>query len=106
MLVAEVGDSPDATAIFRIRFDGNLGAESGHGAIGGQNEDLREQLGEGYEEGAPLATAITLATSSIETAEERSIPTEDWEAAVLDRALGRRIFRRLTPDEIESARTG
>jgi hypothetical protein len=41
----------------------------------------------------------------IESAESREIPADDWEAAVLDRTLGRRKFRRLTPDEIAAARS-
>ena len=106
VLVAEVGSTPDDTAIFRIRFDGNLGAETGHGAIGGTDDTLTEHLDEGYEEGAPLGAALSLATGAIETAADKTIDHADWEAAVLDRGLGRRIFRRLTAEEIGAARSG
>ena len=47
-----------------------------------------------------------MATGAIETAADKTIDHADWEAAVLDRGLGRRIFRRLTAEEIGAARSG
>jgi proteasome alpha subunit len=104
VVVAEVGDGPSDTAIFRIRYDGNLGTEEAFGAIGGANEELQPLLEAGYVEQAALPDVLRLATASLEAAEERSIEDTDYEAAVLDRTLGRRIFRRVSPEEIGTAR--
>ena len=104
VLVAEVGDAAEDTAIFRIGFDGNLSTEQSFGAIGGDHEELAGLLDAGYADGASLEAVLQLATSSLESAEEREIADADYEAAVLDRNLGRRIFRRITPDEIGAAR--
>jgi proteasome alpha subunit len=104
VLVAEVGDTPDDTAIFRIRYDGNLGTESGFGAIGGAYEDLGPLLEDGYVEQSPLSEMLGLAIASLETTVERAIDDADYEAAVLDRTAGRRIFRRVDLAEIGAAR--
>jgi proteasome alpha subunit len=104
VLVAEVGDDRDATEIYRVQFDGTLRHETGFGAIGGKDEDLAARLGQDHQPGMSLAAAVRLAAGSIEAVEEREVATTDWEAAVLDRNLDRRKFRRLTPDEIAAAR--
>ncbi len=104
VVVAEIGDDPSATELFRVQFDGTLVSEQRFDAIGGEEEDLREKLREGYEAGRPLAGAIQAAAGAVEAVEERSIPAADWEAAVLDRTLGRRKFRRLDTEEIAAAR--
>ena len=106
VFVAEVGDDATATSVFRIQFDGTLVPEKGYGAIGGGEEELREKLAESYEPGRSLEAAIATSTAAIEAVEEREVPDDDWEAAVLDRSLGRRRFRRLTPEEIGAARAG
>ncbi len=104
VLVAEVGDGPVDTSIFRIRYDGNLATEHDFGAIGGDHDELAGLLEAGYVEQSPLEDALRLATSSLEASYERTITDADYEAAVLDRNLDRRIFRRVTEDEIGSAR--
>jgi proteasome alpha subunit len=104
IFVAELGDRADATRLFRVQFDGTLRTEHQFGAIGGQDEALREKLAAGFEEDAGLSAMVKIATDAIESVEEREIPAGDWEAAVLDRNLGRRKFRRLDVAEIEAAR--
>ena len=104
VFVAEVGADPEATRLYRIQFDGTLRTEHQFGAIGGQDDALREKLADGYEPGADLRTVVRLAWDAIEAVEDREIPAGDWEAAVLDRHLGRRKFRRLAAAEIEAAR--
>ena len=104
VFVAEVGEQPEATQLFRIQFDGTLRTEDQFGAIGGQDEALREKLSDGFEPGADLNVTLGVAAAAIEAVEEREIPPTAWEAAVLDRNLGRRKFRRLDATEIEAAR--
>lgn len=104
VIVAEVRDEPSATELFRIQFDGTLVSERHFGAIGGEEEDLRERLEASFAEGRSLDAAIRAAAGAIESVEDHDIGTEDWEAAVLDRSLGRRKFRRVTAEEIAAAR--
>jgi proteasome alpha subunit len=105
VFVAEIGDAPEDTNLYRIQFDGTLVTEKSFGAIGGLEEELREGLTESYEEGRTEAGAVAAAARAIESVEERTIEAGDLEAAVLDRNLGRRKFRRLTADEIAAARS-
>lgn len=105
VLVAEVGDEAGNTEIYRVQFDGTLRHETGYGAIGGNDERLLEHLQARYEDGLPLDAAIRVAAETIEAVEEREMAAGDWEAAVLDRGLERRKFRRLDPVEITAART-
>lgn len=104
ILVAEVGDNADDTDVYHIQYDGTLQDEHHFASIGGKDEELRQRIEEGYREGMDLAAAINLAASAIEEVEERQLPPEAWEVAVLDRTLERRKFRRLTADEVAAAR--
>lgn len=106
VFVAEIGDAPESTQLFRIQFDGTLVTETGFGAIGGEEDALREVLAEHFDGEVSLAGAVAAAAQAIESVEERAIEAADWEAAVLDRTLGRRRFRRLPAAEIEAARSG
>ena len=104
ILIVEVGDSPEDTKQFRVRYDGTLVDEEGFCAIGGQEDELTEYMNERYEGGQDLNGALRFAAEAFESVEERQIGPEEWEAAVLDRTNGRRMFRRLSKDEISAAR--
>jgi len=106
VLVAEVGEDADDDALFRVQFDGTLRHEPDFAALGGKDDDLREHLAAAYGDAdLDLAAAVALVAEAIETVEENGTEPDDWEAAVLDRSLGRRKFRRLTADEIAGARS-
>jgi proteasome alpha subunit len=105
VMIAEVGAESGTTEIYRIQYDGTLRDVRGSGAMGGMEDALTERL-ESALEGIPdLATAVRVATEAIEAVLEAEVAANDWEAAVLDRTLGRRKFRRLTADEITNFRT-
>lgn len=106
VIVAEVGDSTQETSLFRVQFDGTMRTEESHAAIGGKDEDLAARLGESHQPDVPLQVALETAMAAIEAVEERAATPGEWEAAVLDRTLGRRKFRRLDRAEIEAARAG
>ena len=105
VIVAEVGPTSEETQLYRIQFDGTLLAAQRYAAIGGKDDELAEKLEEGYEVGLALPGAIAASAAAIEAVEDRQIDADEWEAAVLDRSLDRRIFRRLEPTEIADART-
>ncbi len=105
ILIVEIGPSPDDTRLFRVRYDGTLVDEARFCAIGGQEDELSAQLENRYQAGSSLNDAIKFTAETFEAVEDKSIGPEDWEAAVLDRTNGRRMFRRLSADEITAARS-
>lgn len=104
ILIVEIGDTPEETSLFRVRYDGTLVDEEGFCAIGGQEDELTEHMKGRFESGQDLHSALRFAAESFETVETRQIGPEEWEAAVLDRTNGRRTFRRLSKEEISAAR--
>ncbi len=104
VMVAEVGDSPSETEIYRIQFDGMLGSVEGFGAMGGGEQELTEALSGRFEPGLELPAALGLAMEVIQAAAPGEIASDEWEAAVLDRTRQRRKFRRLIADEIAAMR--
>ena len=104
VIVAEVGATSDDTQLYRIQFDGTLLAAQRYAAIGGKDDELAEKLEESYEVDLALGGAIAASAAAIEAVEEREIGPDEWEAAVLDRSLDRRVFRRIDPGEIADAR--
>ena len=101
VLVAELGD--DENHIYHVRFDGTLRDQHGFAMLGGDEDRLLEPLTAGWRSGMSLEDVIALTTSAIRDTADESTPGADWEAAVLDRTLGRRKFRRLETAEIEAA---
>ena len=104
VMIAEIGADASETKIYRIQFDGTLRDVRGFGAMGGMEEELTERLAAAANGIPSLAEAVKLAAETIESATEITVAHADWEAAVLDRTLGRRKFRRLTAAEIEEYR--
>lgn len=104
ILIVEIGDTPEATRLFRVRYDGTLVDEARFCAIGGQEDELTSQLESLYQAEGTLSEAIKFTAEAFESVEAKSIGPDDWEAAVLDRTNGRRMFRRVSAEEITSAR--
>jgi proteasome alpha subunit len=106
VMVVEVGAEADDNRIFRVTYDGTLFDHREYAAIGGQEEELMAALGEHYRPGASLADAVAGARRAFEQLAERTLEEFEWEAAVLDRTLGRRMFRRLSSAEVAGRETG
>ena len=103
ILVAEVGADVDDTRLFHITYDGTLFDERRHAVIGGLSEDLSQPLESDYQEDMSLPEAIGLCARLFAQAENRTIEPGDWEGAVLDRTLERRLFRRLGDADFAAA---
>jgi proteasome alpha subunit len=101
IMIAEVGTEPEGNRIFRVTYDGTLYDEREVAAIGGDDEALTASLRSAYRAGAPLPEALGWAKQAFQSLSERALAPADWEAAVIDRTLGRRAFRRLGADELE-----
>ncbi len=106
ILVAEVGGTTEQNRLFRVTYDGILNDEREYCVIGGDSEALLAAVKERYEPGMGLPASIAAVAAAIEAQEERELDPDGWEAAVVDRTVGRRTFRRITDDEVAAARAG
>jgi proteasome alpha subunit len=102
ILVAGVGDDAAGTELYQVTFDGVVADQHGVAALGGQSEALRAFLVERYTQPQELNAAIKLGVDALRsiTAE---LGAEQLEAAVLDRNMPRRKFRRLSDEEVGQA---
>ena len=99
IVVAEVGDAPEADQIYRITFDGSVAEERGFVAVGGQADQVAAVLKEHYADRLPLGDALAAAITALSgeaNGERPEITAAQLEVAVLDRELAHRTFRRLT----------
>jgi proteasome alpha subunit len=104
ILVAEVGMDGKPSEIYHIEYSGTMNDEHGCVAIGGHSEELGRYLKEQYGEGTALQQAVKLAVSALSSVDgARELNPDVLEAAVLDRNLPRRKFRRLPDAEVELA---
>jgi proteasome alpha subunit len=104
IVVAELGSDRADDRLFRILFDGTLRDADGYAVLGASEEAITDAVGAGISDSISLHDAVDLAASSIEQAEDREIEAAGWETGFLDRSGDRRTFRRLSIDEIASAR--
>ena len=100
ILVAAVGDRTETNELFHILYDGSVSDETGWVAMGGQSEALSSHLREHYPDGYPasvpdLATAVGLGHRALTTVEDKELPAESLEVALLDRTRARRKFQRV-----------
>lgn len=99
LVVAEVGDRPEADQVYRLSYDGSVADEHGYVVMGGEAERLGALLADGWRPGLLLAEVLDLAVRVLGTpaeGEPRRIPASQLEVAVLDRTRPRRAFRRLS----------
>jgi proteasome alpha subunit len=103
ILVASVGEGGGGeNELFHILFDGSVSDRTGWVAMGGQSDALAAMLGQRYSEAPDLAGGITLGDEALRSVEEREMPAENLEVAVLDRTRARRKFRRLPDREVKT----
>ncbi len=98
ILLAQIGDSPENTELYRIAFDGTIVHEKHFVAIGGRSDALTATLREaGPSEAAPdLKAALARCMNAIETATEQTVSLQALEIALLDRTRTGRKFCRMT----------
>lgn len=105
IVVAEVGENPDADQIYRITFDGSVADEHGFVAMGGQADQVAAVLKDRYRNSMPLVGALGAAIAALsgQGNGERSaeIAAGQLEVAVLARGRAHRSFRRLTGPRLE-----
>jgi proteasome alpha subunit len=103
ILVAEVGHDEHPSEMYHVTYDGFITDHRDYVALGGQAEELTRALGESYRPTPTLDEAIRIGVRALEAVEKRSVPPQHLEAAVLDRGLARRKFRRLDAARLQAA---
>ena len=104
LFVAEIGDAPEDDQLYRLTYDGQVADEHGYAVMGGAADVVASYLAERYAAGSSLADAVTLAVAALGHAdgEDRVIPVDDLEVAVLDRTRTQpRKFSRIRPARLE-----
>lgn len=109
IFVAEIGDTAADDQIYRLTYDGQVADEHGYAVMGGQADTVAEYLREHYSEGASLEDALRVAVAALGHSadnggsQDRVIPTEDLEVAVLDRTRTQpRKFSRIRPARLDA----
>ena len=109
LFVAEIGDTADDDQLYRLTYDGQVADEHGYAVMGGAADVVASYLSERYAAGAPLTDALRLAVAALGhsttdkgDSDDRVIPVDDLEVAVLDRTrIQPRKFSRLRPARLE-----
>lgn len=104
IFVAEIGAVPADDQIYRLTYDGQVADEHGYAVMGGAADVVAGYLEEHYVAGSSLEEALRLAVAALghTESEDRVIPAEDLEVAVLDRTrVQPRKFARLRPERLE-----
>ena len=98
ILVAEVGMDHGGDQLFRILYDGTVYDEDNYTVLGGEAEAITERLQTAYDATWGLGAALKAAVAAL-AGPDRQLPPEELEIAVLDRANGRRAFRRIVDED-------
>jgi proteasome alpha subunit len=100
LLLAQVGETPEGTELYRITFDGSIIDERNFTAIGGRSEAILTFLRKETSETSPsLNTALQLCQQAFEKGPDPKSSLEGLEVAILDRTRQGRKFRRITTSE-------
>ena len=96
LVVAELGITAERDQLYRLSYDGSVIDETEHVAIGGQADAITASLAGLRTSELSLAAVFGHGVAALAAATQTTLPTEDLEAAVLDRTTSRqRTFRRL-----------
>lgn len=98
LVVAELGEQADHDQIYRLTYDGSVGDEPHFAVMGGQAEQIAEQIRAHHRDDLSLAEVLRVAVDALAAVNPSSELTVDaLEVAVLDRTRHQpRKFRRLT----------
>ncbi|HZD71212.1 MAG TPA: proteasome subunit alpha [Actinomycetes bacterium] len=107
LCVAEVGTDGAPNALYHVIYDGTFVEPKGYLAMGGEAEALNVDLQRSYRDGMTLEEAVHLAVRTLRRgAPAGSEASSRLEVAVLDRHRSRRLFRRLSDEEVAAVIAG
>ena len=103
LLVAEVGDADHGDALYQIMYDGSVADHHSYVSIGGERDELRKVLREGWQQDLSLADAVSLGRKALAKAngDDLELNESNLEIGVLDRKQEGRKFRRMAEKEIK-----
>ncbi len=101
ILVAELGDEGRPDQLYHVAYEGTITDEDRFAVLGGDAETIRERVAAEWSPGRDLASALRVAVAAL-AGPERNLSPADLEVAVLNRANGRRTFRRVPDEEVET----
>jgi proteasome alpha subunit len=101
ILVVEVGPTQGEDRLFRITFDGVVLDEDHFSVIGGEAEPIADRLRQSWQPDLSLADALRTSRAAL-AGDDRTIEPGQLEVAVLSRSNGRRAFKRLEKDDLET----
>ena len=102
ILVAEIGLDADGRGdqLFHILYDGTVADEGDWVVLGGETEEISGRFAAALPSSPrSLAAGVKAAVAAL-AGPDRTLSAQDIEAAVLDRANGRRAFSRLTNEQV------
>jgi proteasome alpha subunit len=99
ILVTEVGPVPSEDQIFHILYDGTVMDEDRFTALGGEAEAISGRMARAYQADWTLGDALAASVRAL-AGPDRQLRPHELEVAVLDRANGRRAFRRVLEPEV------
>ena len=94
ILVAEIGATPELDSLYHILYDGTVMDESNFSVLGGEADAIATRLEESWQSGLSLTNAVQIAVTAL-AGPDRELNADDLEAAVLERSMARRSFRRI-----------
>ncbi|MGW0658866.1 proteasome subunit alpha [Streptodolium elevatio] len=104
LIVAEVGSTPADDQIYRLTYDGSIADERHYVAMGGNADQITEQLKRAHREGLPLDEALRVAVDVLArdgSGEKRQVTAAQLEVAVLDRTRSQqRKFKRVAGSQL------
>jgi proteasome alpha subunit len=107
ILVAQVGETPDADELFHILYDGTVMDEEGFTVLGGEADAVLERLRAQYQATMNVGAAIRLGATALAGAEgAEGLTAAQLEVALLDRAKDRRAFHRVKGPELDAFLAG
>jgi proteasome alpha subunit len=107
ILVAQVSTEGDGdNELFHIMYDGTVMDEEGFTVLGGQADTILQALGDEYQAGISEADAIRLGAKVLSNPDGDRLPADQLEVAALERGRGKRAFRRIKGDELETILNG
>ena len=105
ILVVSVDETQNS--LYQILYDGSVTDHERFVSIGGEPDDLRGIMRDGWRDDMPLADAVRLGSKALEGAgDDDSLDHQSLEIATLDRRQEGRRFRRLEAEEIRELLSG
>ncbi|MGH3441803.1 MAG: proteasome subunit alpha [Nitriliruptorales bacterium] len=106
VLISQVNGDRGGSELYHILYDGSLVDEHKFVAIGGESEEFAAAIGERWEDGLTVESAVRLAVDVLSSNADREIPAEDLEVSGLDRSLSQRKFFRFDDERMAAILAG